>query len=120
MAKQLSSKLLYIRLQHSIVKLSILFFVAIIETLHKRWVYKLPLSQVLGDMNLYIDNWIQISLYSYQVLAIEIMSQYEHITLMMLLILLLVSTEVGMVEGEDDEAGVRPGLCRVRHHVAVD
>jgi hypothetical protein len=83
MAKQLSCRILYSWLQLSVVKLSVLSFAAIITRLHTWWVYEKALSLALGDMNLFIDNWLQISSYLYKVSPIVIVSQYELITLMM-------------------------------------
>jgi len=82
MAKQLSCRILYIWLQLSVVKLRVLSFAAIIKPLRTWWVYERVLSLDLGDTNLLVDNWLQISSYSYEVSPIAIVSQYKFITLM--------------------------------------
>jgi len=50
--------------------------------LHTWWVYKRALSLALCNMNLFVDNWLQISSYPFELLPIAIVSQNEHITLM--------------------------------------
>jgi len=82
MAKQLSCRILYIWLQLSILKSRVLSFAEIIKPLYIRWVYKRALSLPFGDMHLCVDNWLQISSYSYMVLPIAMVLQYELITLM--------------------------------------
>jgi hypothetical protein len=81
-AKQLSCRILYIWLQYSVVKVRVLLFAAMIKPLRTRWVYESALSLALGDTNLFVENWLRISLYSYEVSPIAIVSQYELITLM--------------------------------------
>ena len=54
----------------------------IIKLLHTRWVYERALSLALGDTDQLVDNWLQISSYSYEVSPIAIVSQYELIILM--------------------------------------
>jgi len=99
-AKQLSCRILYIWLQLSIVKLRVLSFAAFIKPLRTRWVYERALSLALGDVNLLVDNWLQISSHSYEVSPIAIVSQYELITLMTYLILMRVRTQPSMVKGQ--------------------
>jgi len=82
MAKQLSCRILYIWLQQRVVKLRVLLFAATIKPLHTQWVYERALSLALSDTNLFIDIWLQISSYSYEVSQIAIVLQYERITLM--------------------------------------
>jgi len=55
-------------------------------------------------MYLYVDNWHQISSYSYEVLPIAIVSKYKLIPLTMWLILMGVTTRPAMAQGEDDKA----------------
>jgi hypothetical protein len=69
-------------LQLSVVKLRVLSFAAIIKLLRTRWVYERALSLALGDTNILVDNWLQISSYSYDESPIAIVSQYELVTLM--------------------------------------
>ena len=83
MANQLSCRILYIWLQQSVVKLRVLSFAAISKPLRTQWVYERALSLVLGDKNLFVENLLQISSYSYEVSPIAIEAQYEHITWMM-------------------------------------
>jgi hypothetical protein len=82
MAKQLSCKILYIWLLLNLPKRRVLSFAAIIIALRTRWLCERALSLALGDMNLFVDNWLQISTYSYKVSPIAIVLQYELITLM--------------------------------------
>jgi len=82
MAKLLSCRSLYIWPQWSVVQISVLTFAAIVNPLHTRWVYESALSLGLGERNLFVDNWVQISSYPFSVSWIAIVSQYEHITLM--------------------------------------
>ena len=81
-ATQLSCRIQYIWLQWSVVKSRVLSFAAIIKPLGTRWVYDRPQSLSLGDMNRYIDNWLQIRWYSYEISLIVIVSQYNLILLM--------------------------------------
>jgi len=103
-AKLLSCRSSYIWLQYIVVKLSVLSFAPIVKPLRTRWVYERALSLALGDTNLLVDNWLQTSSYPYGVSPIAIVSQYEHITWMMYLILPGVRTQLSMVEAKDDEA----------------
>jgi hypothetical protein len=82
MAKQLSCRILYIWLQLSVVKLRVLSFATIIRPLRTRLVYERVLRLALGDTNLLVDNWLQISSYSYEVSPIAIVSHCELNTLM--------------------------------------
>ena len=61
----------------------VLSFAAIIKPLRTQWVHARALSLALGDTNIIVDNWLQISSYSYEVLPIPIVSQYKLITFMM-------------------------------------
>jgi hypothetical protein len=77
MVNQLSCRILYIWLQSSIVKFRVLSFAAIIKLLCTQWVYERALSLALGETNLFVDDWLQIRSYLYEVLPIEIVSQDE-------------------------------------------
>jgi len=55
-------------------------------------------------MNRFVDNWLHISSYPFQVSPVAIVSQYKHITLMMKITLLGVRTQLSMAEAKDDEA----------------
>jgi len=81
-----------------------LSFAAIIKPIRTRWVQERELSLALGETKLFVDNWLQINVYSYEVSPIAIVSQYELITLMTELILMGVRTQPSMVEGKDDKA----------------
>jgi hypothetical protein len=61
---------------------------AIVEPLCTQWVYERAHSLALGDMNLCVDNWLQISSYVYKVLPIAIVLLYKHISFFMEIILL--------------------------------
>jgi hypothetical protein len=82
MAKRFSCRILYIWLQLGVVKLRVLSFATIIKQLHTRWVYKRALSLAFGDTNLFVDNCLRISSFSYKVLPIAIVSHSELNTLM--------------------------------------
>jgi len=82
MAKLLSCRILYIWLQLDVVKLRVLSFAAIIKLLCTWWVYERALSLALGDTNRFVDNWLQISSYSYEVSPIAIVLHSELNTLM--------------------------------------
>jgi len=64
-------------------KWSVRLFATIVTLLCPRWVYGRALSLALGDTNLFIDNWLQISSYPFELPPIAILSQRERITLMM-------------------------------------
>jgi hypothetical protein len=77
---------------------------AIIKPLHTQCVYEGALSLPLGNPNLLVDNWLQISSYLYRVSPIAIVWHYKFITLITDLTLMGVGTRQSMVEGKDDEA----------------
>jgi hypothetical protein len=58
-----------------------LLFATIIKPLSTRWVYERALSLALGDTNLFVDNKLDISMYSYEISVIAIMSHFELNTL---------------------------------------
>jgi len=82
MSKLLSCRSLYIWLQYSGVKISVLSFATIVKPLHAWWVYERAFSLARGDTNQFGDYWLQISSYPYEVSPIAFESQYERITLM--------------------------------------
>jgi len=83
LAKQLSCWSRYIWLQECVVKWRVLSFAAIVKLSRTRWLYERALPLTLGDTTLFVDNWLQISSYPYEVSPIAIVSQYKHITMMM-------------------------------------
>jgi hypothetical protein len=52
-----------------------MLFAAIVELLHAWWVYEKGVSLAVGDRNQFVDIWLQISLYSYEILPIAIVLQ---------------------------------------------
>jgi hypothetical protein len=54
----------------------------IVKPLHTWWVYEKALLLALGDIKLFVDNWVQLSLESYEVSPIAIGLQYNLITFM--------------------------------------
>jgi hypothetical protein len=79
-------------------------FASIIKQLCTQWVDKRALSLVLGDMNPFVEKWLQISSYTNEVSPIAIVSQYQHITLLRLLMLMGVRIRPLMIQGKDDNA----------------
>lgn len=61
------------------MKLSVLFFAAIVKLLYTRWVYDSAILLALGDKNQIVANWLQISSYALELSPVAIVSQYEHI-----------------------------------------
>jgi hypothetical protein len=57
-------------------------FAANITVLCTQWVYVRGLSLALGETDIFVDIWLQISWYQNKELPMAIMSQFEHITLM--------------------------------------
>jgi hypothetical protein len=57
-------------------------FTMIVKPLRTWWVYESALSLALRDTNIFVDNWLQISLYLYNVSPIVIVLQYKYSTLM--------------------------------------
>jgi len=45
---------------------------AIVKPLRTWWVYERAILLALSDKNLFVDNWVQISLYPYEVSLIAI------------------------------------------------
>jgi len=58
-----------------------MIFAVIVKLICTRWVYERALSLAPGDKKLFVDIWLQISSYVYEVSPIAIGLQYEHITL---------------------------------------
>jgi len=83
MSKQLTCRILYIWLQWSVVKWRVLLFATIIKPLCTRWVYERALSLALSNTNVFVDKGLLLTSYLYEVSPIAIVSQYEHIFLMM-------------------------------------
>jgi hypothetical protein len=81
-----------------------LSFAVIVTLLCTQWVYGRAVSLALGDKNRIVENWLEISSYSFKLLSLARVSQYEKITLLTCLILLGVTTRPSMVMGNDDEA----------------
>jgi len=79
-AKRLSYWKLDISIQSCEVKFRVLLFFGIVEASHTQWVYQRALSLALGDMNLFVENLLQISSYSYEESPIAIMLWYEYIS----------------------------------------
>jgi len=83
MANHLSCRLQYIWFEYSILKLMDLLFAIIVKLLRTQWVYKRALLLAVGDTNLFVDNWLQISSYPHNVSPIATVSHYKHITFVM-------------------------------------
>jgi len=60
--------------------IQVLPFAPVVKPLHTRLVYRWALSLGLGDINSFVDNWLQIRSYSYKVSPIGILSEYMHIS----------------------------------------
>jgi hypothetical protein len=102
MTTQLSCWVIYISLRYSVHKLRYWLLATCIKPICTLWVYYTLLSLALGNMNLFVYNWIQPSWNINEVSPMEIVSQYELIALMMYLLHLGVGTWRSMVEGKDD------------------
>ena len=79
-------------------------FAAIVTPLPIQFVYESALSLTLGDRKLFVYNWLVISSYPYETWPIGILSQFEHIILIMWLILWGVRFRLSMIDSKDDVA----------------